>query len=280
MRGDSPTTPKRSTRLVKPSAKAKETRIEEATAKHARGPTLRATRASSTETDAEPLIAKKTPIPETGKALLLRVLDELKDIKNASKDQQELIRELQVQIADTQRELRETKEELKHAREQLEAISEATTDRTSPRASYAEVARTPPGSQPSNIQTLSTSNTTPSKQTDNLYCTVETQKLRIKREIQSALSKVHFTVDLWTSPNALAVLGIVAHYTSESGHLEYSVLALRELDGKHSGPNMADSVMEIINDYGIASKVGYFMMDNADNNGTMMKALSTRTYVI
>ena len=88
------------------------------------------------------------------------------------------------------------------------------------------------------------------------------------------------SVNLWTSPNALAILGIVAHYTSESGQLEYSVLALKELDGKHSGPNMADCVMDIINDYGIASKVGYFMMDNADNNGTMMKALSTRTSVI
>jgi hypothetical protein len=110
--------------------------------------------------------------------------------------------------------------------------------------------------------------------------TYETQKLRVKREVQSALSKVHFTVDLWTLPNALAILGIVAHYTSESGQLEYSVLALRELDGKHSGPNMADCVMEVINDYGIASKVGYFMMDNADNNGTMMKALSTRTYAV
>jgi hypothetical protein len=38
--------------------------------------------------------------------------------------------------------------------------------------------------------------------------------------------------------------------------------------------------MEVISDYGIASKVGYFMMDNAVNNGTMMKALSARTYVI
>ena len=177
VRGDSPTTPKRSMRLVRPSAKAKGTRIEEATAKHARGPTLRATRASSTETDVEPSTAKKTPIPETGRALLLRVLDELKHIKNASEDQQDLIRELQVQITDTQRELRETKEELKHAREQLEAISEATIDQSSPRASYAEVARTPPGSQPSNIQMLSTSNTTPSKQTDNLYCTVDISKM-------------------------------------------------------------------------------------------------------
>jgi hypothetical protein len=104
------------------------------------------------------------------------------------------------------------------------------------------------------------------------------QQERVKREVQSALSKVHFTVDLWTSPNALAILGMIAHYTSESGQLEHSVLALRELDGKHSGHNIAGCVMQVINDYGIASKVGYFMMDNADNNDTMMEALSTRMY--
>lgn len=36
--------------------------------------------------------------------------------------------------------------------------------------SYADVARTPPLSQPSNIRTLSTSNTTPTTFTDTLYC--------------------------------------------------------------------------------------------------------------
>ena len=99
--------------------------------------------------------------------------------------------------------------------------------------------------------------------------TFEAQKHRIKREVQSALSRIHFTVDLWTSPNALAILGMIAHYTSESRQLEHSVLALRELDGKHSGQNIASSIMQIINDYGVASKVGYFMMDNADNNDTI-----------
>jgi hypothetical protein len=108
--------------------------------------------------------------------------------------------------------------------------------------------------------------------------TCKTQKHRIKREVQSALSKVHFTVDLWTSPNALAILGIIAHYISESSQLEHSVLALRELDGKHSGQNITGCIMQVIDDYGIASKVGYFMMDNADNNDTMMEALSIRTY--
>jgi hypothetical protein len=64
------------------------------------------------------------------------------------------------------------------------------------------------------------------------------QQERVKRDVQLALSKVHFTVDLWTSPNVLAILGMIAHYTSESGQLEHSGLALRELDGKHSGHNM------------------------------------------
>jgi hypothetical protein len=36
--------------------------------------------------------------------------------------------------------------------------------------------------------------------------------------------------------------------------------------------------MKVINNYGIASKVGYFMMDNASNNDTMIEALSICMY--
>ena len=32
--------------------------------------------------------------------------------------------------------------------------------------------------------------------------------------------------------------------------------------------------MKVVNDYGIASKIGYFIMDNARNNDTIMDALS------
>jgi hypothetical protein len=38
--------------------------------------------------------------------------------------------------------------------------------------------------------------------------------------------------------------------------------------------------MEVINDYGIASKVGYFMMDNVSNNDTMIYALLTCTSLL
>ena len=62
-----------------------------------------------------------------------------------------------------------------------------------------------------------------------------TEKQQIKAEVQSALSKVHFTVDFWTSTNSLAIIGMIAHYITDSGHLGHSVLALQELDREHSG---------------------------------------------
>lgn len=55
------------------------------------------------------------------------------------------------------------------------AISPADPTTGSP--SYADVARTPPTSYPSNIRTLSSSNTTPTTFTDALYCTIDTSKM-------------------------------------------------------------------------------------------------------
>jgi hypothetical protein len=122
----------------------------------------------------------------------------------------------------------------------------------------------------------------PSSHTTIQLWTIRTytaEKVRIQQKVQSALSKIHFTVDLWSSPNSLAIIGMIGHYISDTGNLQHSVLALKELDGAHSGQNQAESIMEVINDYGIASKVGYFVMDNASNNDTMIKALSHCMYL-
>jgi hypothetical protein len=47
----------------------------------------------------------------------------------------------------------------------------------SPSLSYADVARTPPNSQPSNAQTLYSMNTTPSTLPSTIYCTIDTSGL-------------------------------------------------------------------------------------------------------
>jgi hypothetical protein len=69
---------------------------------------------------------------------------------------------------------------------------------------------------------------------------------------------------------------MIGHYITDTGSLQHSFHALKELDGAHSGQNQAVSIMEVINDYGIAPKIGYFLMDNVSNNDTMIKALSHR----
>jgi hypothetical protein len=72
-------------------------------------------------------------------------------------------------------------DELKQLHEQLEAITRSQAinipTNNSPSPSYADIARTPPTSQPSNVRTLSSFNTTPSTFTDILYCTIDTSKM-------------------------------------------------------------------------------------------------------
>jgi len=52
------------------------------------------------------------------------------------------------------------------------------------------------------------------------------------------------------------------------------VAAIREISGKHNGENLAAVVMEVIKEWNIQEKLGYFMMDNAENNDTMMKQIA------
>jgi hypothetical protein len=105
-----------------------------------------------------------------------------------------------------------------------------------------------------------------------------TQKERLKQRIQSAKSRIHISCDLWTSPNSLAILGVVAHYVTEDGQLEHRTLALKDIDSEHDGTSLAAAVLEVIEDWGFASKLGYFVMDNAGNNDTMMRSLALGKY--
>jgi hypothetical protein len=50
---------------------------------------------------------------------------------------------------------------------------------------------------------------------------------------------------------------------------------MKELRGEHSGENLASVLLEVIEDYQIISKIGYIIIDNAENNDTMIARLST-----
>ncbi|KAH8656269.1 hypothetical protein BGZ61DRAFT_570766, partial [Ilyonectria robusta] len=91
------------------------------------------------------------------------------------------MKQMREQLIEQLRQVREqAAEETKQLREQLDAMAksiQANSAQTSPHPSYADVARTPPSSQPSNVQTLSSMQTTPSTLIDTLFCTIDTSRV-------------------------------------------------------------------------------------------------------
>ena len=98
----------------------------------------------------------------------------------------------------------------------------------------------------------------------------EEGKTRLRHILISAISDIHITCDMWSSPNHLGLLAILAHFTSEKLQLTTVTLALVELQGEHSGINQAEVILRVLDDYQIRGKVGYFMMDNVISNDSLV----------
>lgn len=45
----------------------------------------------------------------------------------------------------------------------------------------------------------------------------EAKKVKVKLALAKSKSQIHFSFDLWTSPNHLALLGVVGHFINEKG---------------------------------------------------------------
>ena len=100
------------------------------------------------------------------------------------------------------------------------------------------------------------------------------KKEAIRQQLQASQPCIHLSLDSWTSGNHLPILGAIGH-TIVGGQLQEYVLALREIQGRHTGENLAPMVLDILQDYGITHKLGYIQMDNATNNDTLIAALSS-----
>jgi len=108
----------------------------------------------------------------------------------------------------------------------------------------------------------------------------EAGKKRAKEILLSSTSMIHLSTDLWTSPNRMAVVGVVAHFVSKDGDLLEMVLAMKKVKGEHTGVNIANYILETIEDYRITANLGYVQMDNASNNDTMIREISHRTLLL
>ncbi|KAM3538625.1 hypothetical protein ARSEF1564_008455 [Beauveria bassiana] len=98
----------------------------------------------------------------------------------------------------------------------------------------------------------------------------------LKEKLQVATSKIHISMDAWTSEEGTNYLAIVAHFLDESHTLRTALLDLAPLKGPHSGENIARALSVVIDCYDISTVLGFFMMDNASNNDTCIQELAKK----
>jgi hypothetical protein len=99
------------------------------------------------------------------------------------------------------------------------------------------------------------------------------KRIAVKEELHASLSKIHLSFDLWTAENSLAIIGVVAHYLSKDLESRTQLIAMRSIEGPHTGENQAQVIAEVIEDYEIRDQLRYFVTDNAGNNDTAINSL-------
>jgi hypothetical protein len=115
---------------------------------------------------------------------------------------------------------------------------------------------------------------------------------------QASMGKVSITLDVWSDQNLRPFVAMTAHWIAKiegttAIQLKTALIAFHRLYGRHDGETLAQTVVELLDRAEITTKVrllfmsaittmhvsdfslkiGHFTMDNAGNNGTMMRFL-------
>jgi hypothetical protein len=70
-------------------------------------------------------------------------------------------------------------------------------------------------------------------------------------------------------------MGVVAHYTDNIFKNRTVMIALKRLHEAHSGENIGFLLIEIINDFDLKERLGYFVTDNVSSNDTCVHYIFT-----
>jgi predicted nucleic acid-binding Zn-ribbon protein len=90
----------------------------------------------------------------------------------------------------------------------------------------------------------------------------------------SSVTSVALTSDIWSGNAKEDYLSVVAHYVNSNWELEKRVIGMRLIDESHSGSNIADRVVAVLEDFGLTDKVFSVTLDNASSNSSAMAFLS------
>jgi hypothetical protein len=102
---------------------------------------------------------------------------------------------------------------------------------------------------------------------NDIYCT---SRKKLKETLISTCKTISLSLDIWTSTDQKPFMAIIGHWLTEEFIYEEAVLDFVEIQGRHTGANMAEYVFDCLKYYDLQYKLLYIVGDNASNNGTLM----------
>lgn len=96
----------------------------------------------------------------------------------------------------------------------------------------------------------------------------------VRRVLQSAKTKIHLAIDIWTSPSHALLLGICASFVDVQDEYRNPLIALRPVHSQ-SGHDQWETLRPVLEGYGIETKIGAIVGDNAGSNDVLCRTIGS-----
>uniref|UniRef100_A0A8I6XTA3 AC transposase n=1 Tax=Hordeum vulgare subsp. vulgare TaxID=112509 RepID=A0A8I6XTA3_HORVV len=99
------------------------------------------------------------------------------------------------------------------------------------------------------------------------------EKRILQGMFQNSKSKISLTTDLWTSNQTVGYICITAHFLDEEWKPHKRIVKLAAMETPHTGAAMFNIMVNFVREWNIGDNLFAVTLDNASNNGAMMKLL-------
>ncbi|KNZ56882.1 uncharacterized protein VP01_2295g1 [Puccinia sorghi] len=89
------------------------------------------------------------------------------------------------------------------------------------------------------------------------------------KNVVKEIKQIGFTLDVWTSPNTIAFLGIMAHAITNSWDLIDVVIEMPQVHSSHTGYNFSKVLFEFLNSYNLTNFLVSITANNTSYNSTL-----------
>ena len=101
---------------------------------------------------------------------------------------------------------------------------------------------------------------------------VQEQQQSILKQLPPGV-KLSLALDCWTSPFGQAFMAVTGYFLDQHWEYREILLGFQPLSGSHTGVNLSEVVLKLLQQHKIADRVLAVTTDNASNNKTMISSI-------